>query len=435
MRICFIYPSYIRHAQANPELKDIVSSGSYLGSPTMSIAILAALTPEHHEVSFYDDRLEALPFDEPFDLVAMPVFTPAAKRAMAIADQFRARGAKVVVGGIFSTLMPDEMAPHVDAICLGEGEPVWSEILYDAERGQLRPRYEAREPYDLSRLPVPRYDLYFAKEGPGGYRSAGKQGELTVDYALQLSRGCPLRCMSCAIPEYMGRSMRFVQPSWFAKNFDAISEGGKKRYISLTEDTSSFPTAKVYGHYIEAMSAVVGAGPSVAYTGASPVQVTKAAPGYFEFLRKLNAISIYMVFGFDRMSMKAFEAKPDAASYQACLDAVKRVFDEGLGVYASLLVGHDAENEGVFDQVLEFAEKAKINTAEFVTLTPYPGTPLWRQLLAEDRLITRDWSLFNDANPTYRPKNYTAERLREGYIYLWKQFYREGGRARHAIQV
>jgi radical SAM superfamily enzyme YgiQ (UPF0313 family) len=435
MHICFIYPSYVRHAQANPEIRDVVSAKSYLGAPTASIALLAACTPEHHQISFYDDRIEEIPFDQAFDLVAMPVFTPAAKRAMDIADIFRSKGVQVVVGGIFSSLMPQEMAPHVDAVCIGEGEPVWHKILVDAERRQLQPIYRSKDYFDLSQLPVPRYDLYFEKEGPDGYRSCGPKGKLTVDYPLQLSRGCPLSCVSCAIPVYMGRRMRFVEPNWVARNFDALKFGGLDRNLCLTEDTTSFGTAKISSHMLESLEACVGVGPRVSYVGASPEQALKATPDFYRLLRALNAISIYNVFGFDNFSRNAFSRDHDPKALQGCIDAVQRIHDEGLGVYASLLVGHDNEDESVFDNILEFADKANITLAEFVILTPYPGTPLWHQLVKEDRILHTDWQRYNDANPVFKPAHYTAERLRQGYIYLWHEFYRRCPDASHAIQV
>ncbi len=435
MRIAFVYPSYVRHAQANPEIAEDVSAGSYLGSPPMGIALLAGLTPDRHEVVFYDDRIEKVPFDEPFDLVAMPVFTPGAMRAMEIGDEFRKRGTKVVSGGIFSSLMPQEMAPHVDAVCMGEGEPVWLDILRDAENGTLQPVYRASEPFDLAGLPRPRWDLYFAKEGPTGYRSTGPTGELTVDYPVQISRGCPLRCVACAIPEYMGRKMRFAPPEWVADNFRIFAEDGQSRHVSLTEDTTSFPAGKVQSHFAEAMGLSKGLGTTMSYVGASPHQALLAPDEFYAHLRDLGTVSIYMVFGFCPVSRKAFQADQDAKEYQRAIDAVQRVRDQGLGVYASLLVGHDEEDLGVFDQVLEYSQRARIDTAEFVVLTPYPGTPLYRKLSEEDRILTRDWSRYNDANPTFRPKNFTADQLRAGYQYLWKEFYRHNDSARHAVQV
>ena len=186
---------------------------------------------------------------------------------------------------------------------------------------------------------------------------------------------------------------------------------------------------------VEVLEAASEIGPRLSYVGASPEQALKAPDDFFRILRKLKTLSIYSVFGFDRLSRNAFGIDADPVALQKCIDSVKRIKDEGLGVYASLLVGHDNEDESVFDNILNFTEKAGIDTAEFVILTPYPGTPLWHQLTEEDRILHHNWELYNDANAVFKPKHYSAERLREGYLYLWHEFYTRISQARHAIQV
>src|SRR5438270_10389582 len=120
MRLTLIYPSvgrkenrpYVRAWQMQP----------------LSMALLAGLTPPNVDVRFYDDRLDAIPYDEPTDLVAMSVETFTALRSYRIARQFRARGVPVVMGGYHVTLMPDEAAEKADAIIVGDAEPVWAQI-------------------------------------------------------------------------------------------------------------------------------------------------------------------------------------------------------------------------------------------------------------------------------------------------------------------
>src|SRR6185295_5007240 len=134
MRVTLIYPSvgrkpnrpYVRAWQMQP----------------LSMALLAGMTPPDVEVRFYDDRMEAIPFDEPTDLVAISVETFTALRAYRIARQFRARGVLVVMGGYHVTLIPEEAAEHCDAILLGDAEPYWQEMLDDAQHRRLKPVYE-----------------------------------------------------------------------------------------------------------------------------------------------------------------------------------------------------------------------------------------------------------------------------------------------------
>ena len=85
----------------------------------LQLGILAALTPPDIEVALYDDRMEAIPYDEPTDLVGITVETYTARRAYEIAGEFRRRGVTVVMGGMHATLIPEEVAEHADAVFLG----------------------------------------------------------------------------------------------------------------------------------------------------------------------------------------------------------------------------------------------------------------------------------------------------------------------------
>ena len=128
----------------------------------LQIGVLAGLTPARHEITFFDDRMEAIPFDNPTDLVAITVETYTAKRAYEIAAEYRRRGVPVLMGGMHPTLIPAECLEHADAILLGDAETVWEKILADAEAGRLRRIYRA--PPGIAHPGVlPRRDLFVGK--------------------------------------------------------------------------------------------------------------------------------------------------------------------------------------------------------------------------------------------------------------------------------
>ena len=121
----------------------------------LPIAVLVGLTPPDVDIRFHDDRMESIPFDEPTDLVAIPVETYTAKRAYQIASEYRRRGIPVVMGGFHATLAPDEVARYAESVVLGEAENVWAEVIDDARHGKLKPTYRASERPALSTV---RYD-------------------------------------------------------------------------------------------------------------------------------------------------------------------------------------------------------------------------------------------------------------------------------------
>ncbi|HOI16694.1 MAG TPA: cobalamin-dependent protein, partial [Geobacteraceae bacterium] len=105
--------------------------------PSLSLAALAAVTPQQWQVGLVDENIETIDFDSEADLVAITAMTPQAPRAYRIADSFRERGVPVVMGGFHASNLPDEALEHVDAVVVGEGEPVWPRLLADREKGTL----------------------------------------------------------------------------------------------------------------------------------------------------------------------------------------------------------------------------------------------------------------------------------------------------------
>ncbi|RME27122.1 MAG: DUF4070 domain-containing protein [Deltaproteobacteria bacterium] len=427
MKILFVYPSFERHAQSNPELLEYVPAEEYLGPPSLGIASVAACTPEGFEVGFIDDRLEPLGDNPPeADLYALSFFTPAATRAFEIADALRAVGKKVVAGGVFPTMMPDECAPHFDSVVVGEGEPVWPQLCRDAEAGSLQKIYRAQEPARLDTLPQPRVDLYFASE---------TESHSPHDYPVQLSRGCPFRCFACAVPGTMGSKIRYFPEDWCRTLLGTMAKAGKR--CSLTEDTALLFLSGARRRLQQLLEGLLRdplpERPAFSYLGTSVPLLLQAPAELLSLLGRAGFHRLYIVCGFDPVTRDAYSLGKREAM-EKCLQAVERCRDAGMEPYMSFLAGADHDDESIFDRLLEFCTKARLEIAEFAIATPYPGTPVWNRLEAEGRIFTREWRRYNDANVVFRPKNMTPERLLEGYIYLWREFYRGRQHLRSAGQ-
>lgn len=412
MKILFVYPRFSRHAQANPELLEFVPMKEYLGSPSLAIAALVGNTPEGFTWEYRDDRLADAARPTDADLVAITFFTAAAKRGLELADHFRAMGKKVVCGGIFPTMMPDEVQPHADAVVVGEGEPVWPRLLADAAAGRLRPRYTA-EPADVACIRPPRLDVYFGAEN---------DQFCPDDYPLQVSRGCPLSCQACALPQTMGNKMRALPMPYILDVAEQIIAGGRR--ACLTEDTSWLPGTVGSRRLLEILEHLQTHDRplKISYIGISMPMILAAPPRWFELARAAGVEMFYLVGGFDPVTTRAFTGKDDRALARARA-AIQKSWDNGIEPYTSFLLGNEDDDEGTVDRMLEFATASRIQKAEFAVFTPYPGTPAWHRLLAEDRILTRDWSLYNDANVVFRPKGMTPEALHQGYLRLWREFY------------
>jgi radical SAM superfamily enzyme YgiQ (UPF0313 family) len=411
MKVLFVYPGFQRHAQSNPELLDYVPMNEYLGSPSLGIACLAAVTPRHVELEFRDDRLE--PADRPTDadLVAFSFFTPAATRAFELGRYFRALGKPTVAGGLFPTALPDVAAPHFDSVVEGEGEGAWLDVLADFERGALQPRYRSR-PLPLEGLPAPALSLYLRGES---------DRFMPDDYPVQLSRGCPLQCHACILPASMGQTLRTFTLEQVLAQLTHLAAHGKR--ACLTEDTSWFPgkgqrlLAELFRRLADD-----GTPARISYVGISMPMLIAAQPSLLELARRAGVTMFYLVGGFDPITMRAFTGRDPHALARAHR-AIARCHDAGIEPYTSFLYGLDDDDEGTVDRILEFATRAGIRKAEFAIFTPYPGTPSWHRLEREGRIVSREWRRYNDANVVYRPARLTADQVTRGYLDLWRSFY------------
>ena len=148
MKITFVYPRFEKFLRSVPELDTGLIDyflGDYTTPPSLGIPLLAALTPEEFEIELVDDNSgKSMDFNADTDLVAINCFTPQATRAFEIADGFRARGKKVIMGGIFPSTMPDECLKHADSVNVGEGEPSWPNCgladFFELPHPRRRPR-------------------------------------------------------------------------------------------------------------------------------------------------------------------------------------------------------------------------------------------------------------------------------------------------------
>jgi radical SAM superfamily enzyme YgiQ (UPF0313 family) len=154
----------------------------------LAMAVLAGLTPPAWDITFFDDRLEAIDYDAPADLVGISIETFTARRGYQIAAEYRRRGVPVVLGGYHATFCPEEAAAHADTVCIGEAEGVWPRILADATAGKLETAYRGDGARPLAGI-VPDRRLF-----------AGKPY-----FALALvetGRGCRFACNFCSISAF-----------------------------------------------------------------------------------------------------------------------------------------------------------------------------------------------------------------------------------------
>ncbi|MBI2568256.1 MAG: B12-binding domain-containing radical SAM protein [Candidatus Schekmanbacteria bacterium] len=354
----------------------------------LGLAYLAAYAPEDWNVTVIDEQFTAVNYDMAVDLIGITTTTLTATRSYAIADEFRKRGKKVILGGVHASTCPDEALQYADSVCIGDGEHVIANMLQDYARGELKERYSA-PPQPLDGLRPPRHDLFPAKY---------------TFLPVSTSRGCPFNCTFCCINEfYMGRyRLRPVEEviaelKSLPRGYDIVfftdgnmfgySKKDAKRFKELCRrmaeerklGTLPFKYFTCYGSINaladdEALDLAVASGCVAMLVGFESINP--------ESLKSMNKV-LNLKYGVD-------------SYFELVLNAQKR----GLLVVGEMIVGSDGDDQKALDDTRTFLDKINFDILRLQILQPLPGTKLFGALKEEGRLhlkdFPRDWDRLRD---------------------------------------
>jgi len=381
------------------------TSGIKLGecnlTPPLALMTVAALTPPGFDVAIADDIVEEIDFDADVDLVGITTLTASVYRAYEIADQFMARGVKVVLGGVHATLLPDEAAGHADTVVVGQAEGVWPQVCIDAKNGSLNRFYRNPDYCDLRNMPLPRRDLLRERD------------YLSINI-LQATRGCPNRCSFCSIHAVAGDTFRSRPVD------DIISE-----IATFSNPLTLFVDDNIIGDPAFAKKL---------FKALIPMRITWLGQATLEIAEDDELLDLaaksgckLLIFGFESLSQEGIRKIGKAQSNQVSDygEVINKVHARGIAVDGCFILGLDTDDNSVFERTVEFILENNIDIPHASILTPYPGTRLFKQLETEGRLIHKDWRHYWPAGkePVYRPKLMTVNELYEGQRFFWESIY------------
>jgi len=362
----------------------------------MGPAIVASLTPSDVEVVFTDERLRTIDFRMDCDLVAISMMTSQANRAYEIADTYREKGVPVVLGGVHVSLMPEEAAAHADAIVIGEAEHTWPDVIRDFRNGDLKRTYSCRKPADD--IPLPRWSIF------------DRSVYLPMN-SLQVSRGCPVNCEMCSVPQTYGTEFRMADTKKILGDIGSLDS-----YLFLINDNLHLAKRRVRS-FLDGLAET-----GKQWVGLAPLSIADDT-AYLDLLRRTNCWAMYI--DLSPWISAGLNERVSASQVEKAHMLLERIRERNIKVIASFVFGFDHDQKDVFDRTVRFAQANGIEEAEFHILTPYPKSRLYERLDAEGRLMTRDFSRYSTSSVVYRPANMTADELHEGYIRAWKEFYPE----------
>ncbi|AFQ44125.1 B12-binding domain-containing radical SAM protein [Desulfosporosinus meridiei] len=389
----------IKLIQPKMSLRPMDSEFKRLMSPSLSLLVLAALTPKEHSIIIEDENANLLNLEDSPDLVGITVNIDTSNRGYQIAEYYRKKKVPVILGGIHVSANPEEALQFADSICIGEAENLWLDILSDVSLGQLKPKYYSTIIADPSKIPIPRWSLT-------------PSGKYLYTNIIVASRGCPFKC------EFCYNSCDYVHHQYRNRPIANVLEEIKQlktKHVMFIDDNliGDIGWTRAFLEEIKPLGLKWNAA------------VSANILNHLDVLDQMQESGCQSLFiGFESINEQSIRS---VQKFQNKRENYERLIHElhkrGIMVNASLVFGFDHDSPQVFQNTLDWLVKNKVETMTAHILTPYPGTILYERFFSEGRIVDFDLSHYNTANVVFSPKQMSQKELLEGYLWIYKEFY------------
>jgi radical SAM superfamily enzyme YgiQ (UPF0313 family) len=362
--------------------------------PPNGAMCFAAEVPREVNLEFVDDNLQSIDWNKSYDLVGIStLLTCQLPRAFEIADKFRAKGTKVIFGGISTMLHATEVGEHADSVFLGEVEGRFQQVINDFKADALKPVYNYMTDHpDISLVGPARRDLL--DRDLYNYR-----GVQMVDL-FHASRGCKFNCFPCCQGYLGGKSFR---PRPIDKCIEELAGINNNRLFvvdnSLAQDKDWLIDL---------------------FTEMKPLKKKWVSHPILDDDDVLKAAS-------EAGAWYVYQAVFDTSD--KIRDRIKRLKDHGIGVEGTIILGTDDQDVDYIKRLVDFLLEVEMDVAEFTIMTPFAHSPVRAQLEKEGRIFDYDFKNYSCDKVVFQPKRMTVDELGEMFHYAWDTFYADGGYA------
>ena len=361
--------------------------------PPHGPVVFAATIPDDVEISFTDEHVQTLDFNEEADLIFIScMLTCQIPRGWEIADTYRTMGKQVVMGGISTHLHAEESMTHADSVFLGEAEGRTEQLVEDFRKGELKPVYDYRGDFpDTALIKPARRDILDREL----YNFRGVQ---MVDL-IHASRGCRFKCFPCCTP-YLGGCQFRPRP-----------------IDQVIEEMAGIDNNRLF------------------VVDNSLAQDNQWEKDLFKAMIPLKKKWVsHPIKDDDEILDLAAEAVCWYV-YQAIFDTsdvirrrIKRLKERGIGVEGTIILGTDDQSEDDIKRLVDFLLEVELDLAEFTIMTPFPHTPVRADMEKEGRILHNDWIKYTGSQTVFKPAKMSVDKLDELHQYAWDAFYGSGGK-------
>ncbi|ASQ89721.1 B12-binding domain-containing radical SAM protein [Prosthecochloris sp. GSB1] len=386
----------------------------------MALGVLASITPPEHEIDIIDEHFgDVVDYDADYDLVGITARTIDATRAYEIADSFRKKGRRVILGGIHTSFNPDEASQHADTIVCGEAENMWGTILEDAAENRLKPFYDAKDFPPVKEI-VPLDYKRIAKA------SRREKVDATKAIPIYITRGCPYNCSFCVTPNFTGKLYRTQKPEDLKAQIEAAKEAffkkngsSAKPWFMLCDENLGINKKRLWKalDMIEECNIKFSVFLSMNFLEDQETVKKLVDAGCFMTLVGIESIK--------KSNLEAYN-KSHVNTPDKVIEIIENCRKAGLNVQGNFLINPNLDNYQDMEDLVAFISKNNIFMPIMQIITPYPGTSMYKEYKEKGLITDEDWEKYNAINVVIRSPHYDAVEFQYNFMrnyykaYSWK---------------
>jgi len=396
--------------------------------PRLGVVLLATILKERGwHVSVCLEEAADVDFTDVLkaDFVGISTITPTAPRAYVLAEEIRALGVPVVLGGPHVTFLPEEGLDSADLVVRGEGEQAVAALAEHFEgkraldtipglswrRGdETVHNPQPEDMVNLDTLPFP--DLSLVR----GLDSIGMAGRRILP--VQTTRGCPFDCNFCSVTQMFGRRLRKRTVTNVLDELEKYDDGAT--HIFFYDDNFNADRR----HALAIAEGIIERDLSLVWSAQVRTDISKD-PELLEVMRRSGCLTVFI--GFESVNPDALDEINKIQSPDEMRAAARAVKKAGIDVHGMFIFGLDSDSPSSLKDTLRFARRMSLASAQFLLLTPIPGTKMYEQLQRDDRLLFNDWTLYDGHHVVHKPRHLTPRALQRAQLRAHSRFYSRMG--------